>query len=659
LRQDQQPVECNRLRPWRLHRVLYRNIIAMWLAKLLLFELNLFLVYSNKGCPTKCMKPDGTMAPCGPGNDQCGKPFTNAPKFHVMDKSCGENDPNGPFYDPVHSMYHLFYQDHLAMPMDGDGNGPDWGHAVSRDFVHWARLPVAIWNDHWYDAKAIYTGSTTIVNGKPVIVYPGIKHGGGFTYAVAIPSDSSDPLYTNWTKPNYNPIANGTSDDPSTAWKTTYGEWRLIGNGAKGGRLFGSKDFVSWYEIGETTLPVGECPSLFELPPLASGTEDDVNDILRATNSSLPTHVHKVGHKGKDWMQFGDWKDPGVHQMGTWEPTPGVSHDEFIIDKGAYYASKDFWDPIKKRRINWGWARVPPASTQSLPRVLTYHPGIQSLLYTPAEELQSLRTKTLASQGQIALSSGSNVSLDKDLWVHKEGNTSEVQAFFTIPAQGSQARFGVTVMTNAGNIGGLQVYVALNRTVLSTPSSSIYIAQVGVRTATHYSRYMPGVDLSGDDYNVTNVDYKDPKVCQAVCDADTKCTTWTYVVRGPKYASCCLKTGYPGISTNPTCTSGVKDPSKAPSSKDVVTDSLKLLPTDNILDIRVFVDNTFIEAYIMDGRVAMTAQVASVSSTGMYISNEGPTTVHLMNATVWTMADIWVTPDQVLATPRQDGNDIA
>jgi sucrose-6-phosphate hydrolase SacC (GH32 family) len=33
--------------------------------------------------------------------------------------------------------------------------------------VHWARLPVAIWNDQPYDRVAIFTGSATVVNGKP------------------------------------------------------------------------------------------------------------------------------------------------------------------------------------------------------------------------------------------------------------------------------------------------------------------------------------------------------------------------------------------------------------------------------------------------------------------------------------------------------------
>ena len=41
----------------------------------------------------------------------------------------------GPFYDERHGMYHLMYQDHLALPQPSQGaalTGPSWGHWVSR-----------------------------------------------------------------------------------------------------------------------------------------------------------------------------------------------------------------------------------------------------------------------------------------------------------------------------------------------------------------------------------------------------------------------------------------------------------------------------------------------------------------------------------------------
>ena len=77
-----------------------------------------------------------------------------------------------------------------------------------------------------------------------------------------------------------------TFDDPSTAWRTPAGEWRMIGHcgdGAVGecgpdkdfwqARMWGgSRDFRSWRYIGLTNLPAGECTSMYPLPPLTPGT---------------------------------------------------------------------------------------------------------------------------------------------------------------------------------------------------------------------------------------------------------------------------------------------------------------------------------------------------------------------------------------------------
>ena len=95
--------------------------------------------------PTKCWL-NRSSVPCGGQQQQCGPPFSphDGPSFHITDKSCGLNDPNGPFFDATHGIYHLFYQDHLAMNNDGVGIGPVWAHVVSRDLAHWARLGVAL-----------------------------------------------------------------------------------------------------------------------------------------------------------------------------------------------------------------------------------------------------------------------------------------------------------------------------------------------------------------------------------------------------------------------------------------------------------------------------------------------------------------------------------
>ena len=43
--------------------------------------------------------------------------------FHLADPTCDINDPNGPMYDPVHGIYHNFYQIHIAEDQNGAGDG--------------------------------------------------------------------------------------------------------------------------------------------------------------------------------------------------------------------------------------------------------------------------------------------------------------------------------------------------------------------------------------------------------------------------------------------------------------------------------------------------------------------------------------------------------
>ena len=61
-----------------------------------------------------------------------------------------------------------------------------------------------------------------------------------------------------------------------------------------------------------------------------------------------------------------------------------------MVSAGVAYASKDFYDPVKERRINWGWALVPPASTQTLPREVTFNAAARTLQQYPIDELKAL-----------------------------------------------------------------------------------------------------------------------------------------------------------------------------------------------------------------------------------------------------------------------------
>ena len=293
------------------------------------------------------------------------------------------------------------------------------------------------------------------------------------------------------------------------------------------------------------------------------------------------------------------------------------------------------------RRIYWGWALVDPASTQTLPRVTTYHAALQRLIFNPLPELSALRGEVLFSQGSLTLPSNTSTPLSTS-WPQGAGNTSEVSLSFTLPTQTS-ATFGLRLFGNSSDR-------SKSKTLLFTFDAAARAASVDWLTGGGIppggSYYMKGVDMPGEDLSVTNVNYTDPHLCQLACNNTPACRGFTYVVRPPLAGSCCLKSGYPALRSDASCTSGIK-PGGPPQSLGT---PIPLLPGDSALDVHVFVDNTFVEVFLMEGRVALTLDFTScpVSDLGMelFAGPEGDVTATAVS--VWGVKSIWTTTQAVL-----------
>lgn len=93
------------------------------------------------------------------------------PQYHFLPAANWMNDPNGPIY--YRGNYHLFYQ---YNPNGAFWGTMHWGHAVSKDMLHWKHLPIAFApTPGGYDKDGVFSGSAVIHNGTPTMIFTGVS----------------------------------------------------------------------------------------------------------------------------------------------------------------------------------------------------------------------------------------------------------------------------------------------------------------------------------------------------------------------------------------------------------------------------------------------------------------------------------------------------
>lgn len=370
---------------------------------------------------------------------------TFRPQFHFSPARNWMNDPNGlVFFGKEH---HLFFQ------YDPSGSKPlhaVWGHAVSKDLVHWKELPVAIPEENGIMAAS---GSAVVdwknssgfgtIKRPPLVAFYGGVRGGSLRIYAAYSIDSGKT----WKPYKGDPVINDPENfrDPKVFWYSPGKKWVMLISGGSKLRFYESSDLKEWKfmsRFGPAGVLGGswECPDLFPLE-----VDGNPNEIKWVLVVSVTSSGGVVGDLGVEYF------------IGQFNGR------EFIVDKSSgkqahwadygkdFYAAQSFSDIPQSdgRRIwigwmnNWLYAQDVPTrpwrGAQSIPRSLslrTFSDGVR-LVQKPVAELKKLRGKLLEFK---------NINLDRtdSLFENKalNGNTLEIEAEIRI---GSGSEFGFEV----------------------------------------------------------------------------------------------------------------------------------------------------------------------------------------------------------------------
>ena len=317
------------------------------------------------------------------GQSQPEKPEPYRPAIHFTPKEHWMNDPNGLVY--YGGNYHLFYQYYPGGTIWGPMH---WGHAVSKDLLHWEHLPIALYPD---SLGYIFSGSVVVDHlntaglqeGKEktliaIFTYhdPKGEKAGTSTFQTQGMAYSNDGGFT-WKKYTNNPVLTNPEKkdfrDPKVSWYTKEKKWIMtlaVGNHVE---FYSSRNLKAWTYLssfGEKEGAHGgvwECPDLIKMQNANTGKEQWV----------LVVSIGNGGPNGGSATQYFTGTFNGKTFLNEEKP-------ETVkwVDQGTdNYAGVTYFNAPGKNPLfigwmsNWQYAQQVPThpwrSAMTIPRELT------------------------------------------------------------------------------------------------------------------------------------------------------------------------------------------------------------------------------------------------------------------------------------------------
>ncbi|MBX7442403.1 MULTISPECIES: glycoside hydrolase family 32 protein [unclassified Arthrobacter] len=300
------------------------------------------------------------------------------PAIHFTARDTWLNDPNGLVFH--NGLYHLFFQNN---PFGNVWGNMSWGHATSRDLLHWTEHPVAIACDEEED---IFSGSVVVDHGNTsgfgtadspalIAIYTSAykaaaEHHGTQAQSLAYSTDDG----MTWHKYEGNPVL--TRDSPNFRDPKVFryhgdagGFWVMVAVEAQHQKVvfYRSADLISWEflsEFGPANADAGEweCPDLFPLE-----VDGDPENIKWVLIINVNPGAVAGGSGGQYFVGTFDGvrflpdacslpAPAGVSALGDPAAASAALQQCLWLDWGRdCYASVSFSDAPDGRRIIIGW----------------------------------------------------------------------------------------------------------------------------------------------------------------------------------------------------------------------------------------------------------------------------------------------------------------
>lgn len=350
------------------------------------------------------------------------------PQIHYSPPSHWMNDPNGMVF--LDGEYHLFYQYNPNSTVWGPMH---WGHAVSKDMVHWVTLPIALYPDELgtiFSGSVVYDRTNTSGLGTAeqpplVAIYTNHDHAaetaGRSDFQNQSIAFSVDKGRT-WTKYSANPVLKnpGSRDfrDPKVSWFARDKKWLMTVAVADHVAFYSSPDLKTWSHESDFGRDIGAHGGVWECPDLIPMTVE--GEAVR--KYALLVSVNPGGPNGGSATQYFIGTFDG-HDFIVDSERPANSQSTAVGDaaSGSWvdHGTDDYagvtWSGIPETdgrtlflgwMSNWVYAREVPTerwrSAMTLPRELKLVRTTRGLELhsTPVAELAKLRNLATPIGGQ-------------------------------------------------------------------------------------------------------------------------------------------------------------------------------------------------------------------------------------------------------------------